>query len=115
MSKLTDVNISILADTAKPADWELADYIEFSQEASREILKLRAGYKTKNAGLEDELHKVDDAVYDASADVGDAEHQIAMHEATLPQFVRCLVAHLKRIDAIGENRRQAIADALEPK
>jgi hypothetical protein len=41
MSKLTDVNLSILADTDCPSDWEREDVLEFAQEAAREILKLR--------------------------------------------------------------------------
>lgn len=42
VSKLTDVNLSILADTDCPSDWEREDLLEFAQEAAREILALRA-------------------------------------------------------------------------
>jgi DNA-binding FadR family transcriptional regulator len=41
MSKLTDVNLSILADTDCPSDWEREDLLEFAQEAAREILNAR--------------------------------------------------------------------------
>lgn len=43
--RLTDVNISILADTDIPADWEREDILEFSQEAARHILNLEAALR----------------------------------------------------------------------
>ena len=38
---LTDVNLSILADTDCPSDWEREDLLQFAQEAARAILALR--------------------------------------------------------------------------
>jgi len=38
---LTDVNLSILADTDCPSDWEREDLLQFAQEAARAIVALR--------------------------------------------------------------------------
>jgi folate-binding Fe-S cluster repair protein YgfZ len=61
----------------------------------------------------DELNAIDEAIFDATWAMGDAEHQITMHADQLPEFVRLLVKHLKRIEAAGNARREKQLDEIE--
>lgn len=63
--------------------------------------------------LRDELNAIDEAIFDATWAMGDAEHQITMHADQLPEFVRLLVKHLKRIEAAGNARREKQLDEIE--
>jgi hypothetical protein len=58
--------------------------------------------------MNDELKQIDDLLYDASWSfaVSEVEHQIAMHADTLPEFTRLLAEHLRKINAVGEARRE---------
>lgn len=59
-----------------------------------------------------ELEQIDGLLYDASADFGasEVEHQIAQHTDTLPEFTRRLAEHLRKIEAVGEARREKLME-----
>lgn len=58
MSKLTPVNISILADTDCPSDWDRDDLLEFAQEAARRIQALEAALDDGISAVEHAAHPV---------------------------------------------------------
>lgn len=49
-TKLTPINLAILADTDCPSDWERDDLLEFAQEAAREIVFLRSLFGDDRCG-----------------------------------------------------------------
>lgn len=65
--------------------------------------------------MKDELAEIDDILFDANWEfcASEVEHQIESHSDTLPEFTRRLAAHLRKIDAVGKDRRVAIMEALE--
>ena len=68
----------------------------------------RQGQRRRERNPMNELKQIDDLLYDASADfsASEVEHQIDCHADTLPEFTRRLAEHLRKINAVGEARRQ---------
>lgn len=64
----------------------------------------------------DELSKIDDLVFDAMADSHESEieHQIECHEDTVPTLLRQLAEHLRKINAVGEARREEEMNRIDP-
>lgn len=67
--------------------------------------------------MRDEIKHIDILLCDASWTMAssEVEHQISCHEDTLPEFTRKLAEHLRKIDAVGLERREDEMEALEPK
>lgn len=64
----------------------------------------------------DELRQIDHALFDASWAMAESEveHQISCHEDTLPEFARKLAEYLRKIDAVGDARREEEMNRIDP-